>query len=235
MVQDILTKLESLDEGIKQINSYQSGTIRIGIPKSRASYMLPLIMPKFTKKYPGIKLEFTEKNSKYLLNSLSEGKVDFIISPKLANTAGFDTLPIYQEELLLIASDEILSESQIKGAVITDLKIIDNIPLAMLKKGHGIRTALDLLFEQFNVTPNVVFETTRNETAYRMASTGTAACIVPNITTKLVKAIGSVKNYSLTDSGIKWEIAALFKKEKHLTPPMKYFIDLSKEVLNTLE
>lgn len=235
VIQDILAKLESLNDGIKQINSYKTGTIKIGIPKSRASYMLPFIIPRFIEKYPEIKLEFTEKSSKSLLSSMSEGKIDFIIIPKLSNTNNFYTVPIYQEELLLVTPKNMKVKEQTKKGVITNLKTIDELPLVMLNKGRGIRTAIDLLFEQFNVSSNIILETTSNETAYRIASTGTAACIVPNITTKIVQTIKPVKKYSLTGSGIHWEIAAMSKKEKHLTPPMRYFIDLSKKILNSSE
>lgn len=99
---------------------------------------------------------------------------------------------------------------------INDLTVLNKLPLITLKNGHGIRNALDSLFDQFGIQPQIIMETTKNETAYRIASTGVAACIIPDITTQLTKKIDELSIFSLIDSGIQWQISALFRKDKHL-------------------
>jgi DNA-binding transcriptional LysR family regulator len=230
---EILDKIDSMQDGIKQINSHQKGTLKIGIPKSGASYMLPKIIPNFIEIYPNITLEFLERNSRYLKTQLLEGNLDFIIVPNLSNEDELTSINIYKEEIVLAVPEKLLNGKMKQTNTINDLMIINQLPLVILKKGHGIRNALDSLFDQFGIHPQFIMETTKNETAYRIASTGIAACIIPDITTKLVKEINKLFIFSLTDSGIEWQISALSRKDKHLTPPMNTFIEIAKEALKT--
>lgn len=230
---EILDKIESMQDGIKQINAHQKGTLKIGLPKSRASYMLPKIIPNFIDDYPNITLEFLERNSKYLKAQLLEGNLDFIIVPNLSNEEELTSINIYKEEIVLAVPEKLLKNKMKHTNTINDLTVLNELPLIALKKGHGIRNALDSLFDQFGIQPQIIMETTKNETAYRIASTGVAACIIPDITMKLAQKIDELSVFTLTDSGIQWQIAALFRKDKHLTPPMNAFIEIAKEVLGT--
>lgn len=231
IAKEILDKLDSMHDGIRQINSYQQGTIKIGIPKSRASYMLPKIIPAFIEEYPHIKLDFVERNSKFLKSQLLKGELDFIIVPDLSTDEELTSLDIYKEEIVLVVPEKLVNNKIKHVSVINDFTLLNNIPLVTLKKGHGIRNAIDSLFEQFSIQPNIIMETTKNETAYRIASTGIAASIIPDITTKLVKNIDKLYTYSLSNSGIQWQISALYRKDKHLTPPMNTFIEIARTAL----
>lgn len=223
---EILRELDQLNEGIKQLHSYQTGTLHIGMPKSRSNFLLPLIITDFIAKYPQITLKITEKSTSVLTQMLKDNKLDFIIVPDVNNTPEFHTLSLYTEELLLVANPKLLPSEVSTQSVINDFSLLKELPLIIPGKGKGIREMLDTLFQQFNIQPHILLETTRNKTAYRIAATGVGACIIPNITLELAKVNTPISTYSLTTSGIKWDIVVLHKKETLLTPPMQYFIDL---------
>lgn len=225
---EVMSLLSSLEDGIQKINTYQMGKISVGIPSTRGSYMLPHILPAFSEKYPGISVEVVEGNSQYLLKCLQEHLVDFIIVPTLGDFSQYQVYPIYTEELFLIVSPNHQLKN-ISRDCITSFKELSELPFILLKKGQGIRNAVDTLFEQYQVTPPVVLETTRNETAYRLATAGVGACIIPNMTFRYVKPLNKVERYSLGQTGIKWSIGAVANKGEYLTPPILEFIEIAQQ------
>lgn len=230
---DVLTRLERLEDGIEKINSHQKGTIRVGIPKSRGSFLLPYILPEFMKKYPEINIKLSQKNSNALLSELNENSIDFAIIPPFDLEDDFSSIPIYQEELFFVTSPQLLPiDFDSEKKVINNLAILNDFPMILSNKNHGIRKAADSIFQQFNIQPNIILETSNNETAYRMASTGIGGAIVPNITLQSVNSINKIQAYSITDSGLNWPVSAIIKKNRQLTPPMREFIQMISKTAN---
>lgn len=111
-----------------------------------------------------------------------------------------------------------------QGRPYISLKNLQHEPFVLLKKGHGIRTAIDVLFMEHDINPQSILETTSNETAFRLSTTGMALSIVPQTTIALSNPIEPFYTYSLSPTGIYWEIAAVYRKREHLTPAQEGLI-----------
>ena len=73
-----------------------------------------------------------------------------------------------------------------------------------------------------------VFETTSNETAYRLATVGMGLSIVPESSIILSAAVKKPYVYSISGKGIFWNIAAVYRSRDFLTEGQKYLVDLMK-------
>ncbi|MGE4283136.1 MAG: LysR family transcriptional regulator [Clostridia bacterium] len=232
VARQILMLHANLKREFRDIAQGKKGRINIGIPHERACYMLPLVLPQYRKKYPGIEVNVYEARTKVLIESVIKGQTDFIILPFHINDKSLSIEPIYEEEIVLVAKHDVIRKS---GCVINeknqiDMATVQNVPFILLKNGHGIRRAVDILFENFKINPNVILEISSNQTACRLAAAGMGVAIVPEMTVRLLANVKNENIYSLTNNPITWEIVAAYRKDAYIGLAEKDFFEMARKV-----
>lgn len=204
---------EQLHEELAEISSHKKGKLTIGIPPARAASMLPVFLPEFVDRCPNVDIYTVEHNSRQLREDVLRGRVDFAILPLLEPLDGFRCEDLYQEELFLVSMEGALPESAWRtgadGCRVIDFAALKDQTFILLKNGHGIRNALDILFGYQGIQPNIFMETTNNETAFGLAAAGLGLAIVPKMCVDTLKHIRPIEVFRLSDAGLKWAISAI--------------------------
>lgn len=230
---EILRLNEELKRNFRDISESKKGRIRIGIPTERAGYMLPLVLPRYHEKYPEIEIKVFESKTENLIDSVLKGKTDFVIFPYHVEESSLVMETIYEEELLLVTSHNIIKDFHLfpKKDDVVDLTKIDGLPFILLRKGHGIRTAVDKLFKRYSIKPNILMETGSNIAAYRLAATGMGIAIVPAMTVNLSKCIDDhPKIYSMTEIPITWKVVVAYRKDAYIGTAERDFFEIAREI-----
>ena len=144
----VMLQIGNMEREIRDITNHQTGRLRLGFPNERIIYMLPALLPVFHEKYPGVRIETNNAPGVRLLDFLAAGDVDFVFLPGWEKRKGIISHPISQEELILVAKkgyipDECLLDPKKR---IFNWNHISDFPLFTLKKGHALRSSLDLLW-----------------------------------------------------------------------------------------
>lgn len=228
----ILMLNENLLREFRDISDGKIGRIKIGIPKERAAYMLPLILPKFHEKYPGIEVKVLETNTSILIDSVLKGQTDFVLIPYFIDEKTLENEFIYKEEIVLISKEEVLQQS---GCTIgnnneIDITSICNLPLLMLKKGHGIRMTVDNLLDNYKITPKISMELSSNLTACRLAVEGLGAAIVPKMTVQLAQNVNKDNVYTFSNHPVGWNIVAVYRKDSYIGAVEKEFFKIARTI-----
>ena len=227
----ILALDKRMQQDIADIVDQKTGIIMLGMSHARASYLLPHLMPEFHRKYPGVDIRTTEARSDLLETYLAKGTCDLGVMPlPLSGKNDLESEVLFREELLLVSGKELPHETDESGREYTDLSVCQDAEFTLLKKGHGIRTALEAIFMEHGVRTGHVFETTSNETAYRLATVGMGLSIVPESSIILSAAVEKPYVYSISEKGLFWDIAAVYRSRDYLTEGQKYLVDLMKEL-----
>lgn len=227
---EVLRLNQQLQEEISDISSEKKGKIILGIPKSRVVFMLPELLKEFWRRYPGIYIETVEENSTSLKEYVNQGKVDIAILPLITPDSSLDIEVIYEEELLLVAGANVIDKTKCIENGVVDTKQLESLPFILLKKRQGLRKAVDVFFSQSGIKPNVIIETGSNETAYRMASLGMGAAIVPEMTVRMAPQEPCPNIYSITNRGLRWYVVALSRKDDCFSKAKKDLIEIGKEI-----
>lgn len=135
---------------------------------------------------------------------------------------------------MIVANQEIIREEHLIEGFQTaiDIHKLKDIPLITLGPGHGIRAFVDNIFSKNNVRPNIVMETTSNITAFRLATAGLGAAIVPRMTVELTKKTAETPTYSISAVGTYWDIVAAQRKDSYISQMEKDFITTARGVFN---
>ena len=235
----ILALNHQLQEDMANISANRKGRLTIGIPPARAAFMLPKFLPEYSQKYPDVQLCTVEHNSRQLREDVQKGSVDFAVLPLLQGFEAFDKAELYEEELFLVARAENLPDDAYKtlpnGEHIVQFEHLKNEPFILLKNGHGMRYALDVLFEYYGYKPKIIMETTNNETAMGLAAAGMGLAIVPFMTLDPLRKVLPIKICKISEAGMKWTVATIFRKNSYMSIHARECIDLMKKVFQTTE
>ena len=112
-----------------------SGKLQLGIIPTLAPYVLPRVLPRLQSKYPWLRLEVRETQTKALLNELVGGELDCIMLALPADAADLETLRLFDDPFLLAVPSA--DEPTPRGHITVD--DVDQRRLILLEEGHCLR------------------------------------------------------------------------------------------------
>jgi LysR family hydrogen peroxide-inducible transcriptional activator len=112
-----------------------SGRLVLGIIPTLAPYILPRVLPQLQARYPLLRLEVRETQTKQLLGELASGDIDCVMLALPAEDADVETLPLFTDAFLLAvpAADPLPAHSRV------DVADVDQRRLILLEEGHCLR------------------------------------------------------------------------------------------------
>lgn len=112
-----------------------SGRLVLGIIPTLAPYILPRVLPQLQARYPLLRLEVRETQTKQLLGELASGDIDCVMLALPAEDADVESLPLFTDAFLLAvpAADPLPAHSRV------DVADVDRRRLILLEEGHCLR------------------------------------------------------------------------------------------------
>lgn len=231
---NILMQLDDMKREFRDISNNLTGRLRVGFPSERVIYMLPLILPAFKERYPGIEVEVVSGPGNRLTAALREGEVDFVFLPVWEKDRDIAQYKIADEELILVTAKGYLDDTFLfdRTARIVNWKQVAQLPFITLKKGHALRGSVDVLFKNAGKEMNILLESHSNMLSYRLAAQGLGVAVVPELTMKLMQGSMDVDWYHLSSRPIFWEVFALYREGSYIGEVEQAFLDIAVRALN---
>lgn len=229
---DTARKILMLDDDMRRefmdISEGRKGRITVGIPTERGGYMLPGILTRFKKEFPGIEVSVLEGSSELLIDSVLKGQTNFIIIPETQKVPELEQELIYREELFFIAGHEMVKEFNccLDSHTVNPEKL-SGMPFVLQNRGHSIRKIADSIFKKYQIIPQVVMETHSSLTAATMAAAGSAVTIVPARTVEMVNQTDGYGIYSIGEPPVTWDVMACYRKDAYLDKTQRRFITIA--------
>jgi LysR family transcriptional regulator, hydrogen peroxide-inducible genes activator len=112
-----------------------SGALRFGIIPTLAPYILPRLLPRLQAKYPKLRLEVRETQTKLLLEELARGALDAAMLALPVEGADVETLTLFDDAFLLAvpAADALPARTRV------GVDDVDRRRLILLEEGHCLR------------------------------------------------------------------------------------------------
>jgi LysR family hydrogen peroxide-inducible transcriptional activator len=178
--QAALKELELARMELAELAGLVKGRVRLGCLPTTGAYLLPAVLIKFARSYPGVQVILREESSPGLAKCLEEGDVDLAILDEAGLLPSLIIEKLFSEELLVaIPPGHHLSNRSRLSLVETK-----NEPFIMMKQGHGFRKITMDLFDQVGITPRIVFESGEIETVQALVAAGLGLSIVPRMVRK---------------------------------------------------
>ncbi len=175
----VLAIEQNLAREIEEINHEENGNIRLGIPVQRAMQVLPFVLPRFRKMFPGVSLELSEHGSATIETMLLEGSLDLACLTTYPKHEELHYMLIEDEELVLFTSKNTAIAKRIPSGSEISITEAKEESFICSKPGHSVRTTQDRLFVMYDIQPHILLETTSIEVGKRVAIACDAVFICP--------------------------------------------------------
>jgi LysR family hydrogen peroxide-inducible transcriptional activator len=173
----ILNQVEEVRETARAAMNVFSGDIRIGIFPTLSPYLLPLIVPKLSKRFHKLSFHLIEAQTATLIENLQEGKIHAAFLAAPVDTPAFHHSELFEEEFFLAipAKHALNFKKTISQRDLMDEKLL------LLEEGHCMREQALSLCKTMKMTERHNFRATSLETLRHMITAGVGMTLMPKL------------------------------------------------------
>ena len=197
----------------KQGNNQLAGALKLGVIYSVGPYLLPEIIPILRKTAPEMPLIVEENITSNLETQLRNGVIDVAIIALPFDIAGIKTLPLYEEEFVVVVpiSHEWAKRSSVDAIELADEKIL------LLNSGHcfsnQVLQACPKLSQKGEILQGNSLDTIRNMVASNLGLTVLpASATISRYQNPLIKVVPFAKPVPTRKIALAWRKS--FGREK---------------------
>lgn len=221
----IIQTYDSLHSKLQEIKDIISGTIRVATIYSIGLHDLPPYIKKFLKSYPTVNVHVEYRRSNQVYEDVLGNVVDLGLVAYPNKDSKLEIVPLRKDRLVMICHPQNpLSKSKtIKLPDIAGHKFIGFEPDIPTRK------AIDKILKDHNIAVQNVMEFDNIETVKRAVEIDAGISIVPQATIAQEVSKQTLAALQFEDSEFYRPLAAIYKKNKVLSPAMKQFLAILKE------
>lgn len=236
----ILEMQNRLEQQLGEISNLQRGRLTIGINSERGSWCLPILVPAFRTRYPGIELRVCEGHSQYLEEEILKNHIDLAIGTLPIFAPDLDFVSLSDEPIILavpadhpIALEYDLSANSPSTPYYLEPQRLNGQDMIILVREQGMGRIAYQFFERHGIKPNVVMSLRNNATALRMASAGLGMTFALSDTVERFHLVHPMAWFTIENPVFYRRSIAYYRKSLGLSPAAEKFVEMWKQMINT--
>jgi DNA-binding transcriptional LysR family regulator len=221
----IIQTYESLHSKLQELKDIISGTIRVATIYSIGLHDLPPYIKRFMKSYPTVNIHVEYRRANQVYEDVLSNVVDLGLVAYPVKDAKLEIIPLRKEPLVLICHPQhpFAKLKTVKLKALAGQKVIGFEPDIPTRK------ALDKILKEYDVEVKHVMEFDNVETVKRAVEIDAGISIVPQGTVAQEITKQTLIAVQIEDGDFFRPLAAIYKKNKVLSPAMKQFLSILKE------
>ncbi|HEY1719540.1 MAG TPA: LysR family transcriptional regulator [Verrucomicrobiae bacterium] len=221
----IIQTYDSLHSKLQELKDIISGTIRVATIYSIGLHDLPPYIKRFMKSYPTVNVHVEYRRANQVYDDVLSNVVDLGLVAYPVKDSKLEIIPLRKEPLVLICHPQhpFAKQKKVKLKALADQKIIGFEPDIPTRK------ALDKILKEHGVEVRHAMEFDNVETVKRAVEIDAGISIVPLGTIGQEISKQTLTAVPIEDGDFYRPLAAIYKKNKVLSPAMKQFLGILKE------
>ena len=220
----IIQTYDSLHNRLQEIKDIISGTIRVATIYSIGLHDLPPYLKKFLKTFPTVNVHIEYRRANQVYDDVLGNVVDLGLVAYPVKDSKLELIPLRKDALVMIChpSHPLAKNKTVKLSQLGGQKFIGFEPDIPTRK------AIDKILKENDVEVQTVMEFDNIETVKRAVEIEAGISIVPQGT--ITQEVSKQTLAELTIEGLDLfrPLAAIYKKNKVLSPAMKQFLNILK-------
>ena len=223
----IIQTYESLHSKLQELKDIISGTIRIATIYSIGLHDLPPYVKKFMKSYPTVNVHVEYRRANQVYDDVLGNVVDLGLVAYPTKDPKLEILALRKDPLVLICHPQhaFAKQKSVKLRSLVGQKFVGFEPDIPTRK------ALDKILREFGISVNNVMEFDNIETVKRAVEIDAGISIVPLGTIGQEINKQTLAAIPIEEGDFYRPLAAVYKKNKVLSPALKQFLTLLREPL----
>jgi len=172
-----LQEIANGKQAVTDLSEPDQGVVNLSFLHSLGTYLVPMLLSNFKKKYPKIQFSLNQDNSARLTEQLIEGDTDLCLCSTLMTTESLGWVSLCAEELFIIlpSKDPLAKHRSLR------LEEISHEPFITFKPMYGLRLLADQFFETAAVRPKITFEGDEIMTVASLVAANLGVALIPHI------------------------------------------------------
>jgi DNA-binding transcriptional LysR family regulator len=220
----IIQTFDSLHSKLQEIKNIVSGTIRVSTIYSIGLHDLPPYLKKFLRLYPTVNVHVEYRRSNQVYEDVLGNMVDIGLVAYPSRDAKLEVVPLRKDTLVLACHPQ----HPLAKARSVKLKDIAGQKFIGFEPDIPTRRAIDRALKAQNVSVQHVMEFDNIETVKRAVEIDAGIALVPHSTILQEVAKQTLAELKVEDADLSRPLAAIYKRNKVLSPAMKHFINVLK-------
>jgi len=224
--QAALAEADGISGELDELRGLVRGTIAIGALLPAGPLDLPALLGEFSRRYPGIEIEFREGTSSYMQRSLARGELD------VAFVLEADPQPAELGRRALSEAELVLAMSPTHPLVAKaplPIERLDGENLIAFRHGSSVRLALDRALERAGARPRIALEGSDLLLIRALAAQGFGLAVVPRSFAEFPGPPLSIRSLR---PAIHLPVVLLWRKRRSQPPAARAFVDFVGEYVN---
>jgi DNA-binding transcriptional LysR family regulator len=220
----IIQIYDSLENRLQEIKDIISGTIRVATIYSIGLHELPPYLKKFLKTYPTVNVHIEYRRANQVYEDVLGNVVDVGLVAYPTRDPKIELVPLRKDTLVLIChpTHPLAKSKSVKLSQLAGQKFISFEPDIPTRK------AIDRVLRDHNVQVETVMEFDNIETVKRAVEIDAGISLVPQGTITQEIAKQTLAEARIEGVDLVRPLAAIYKKNKVLSPAMKQFLAILK-------
>ena len=243
-VEEIMDIQNRFENYLNDLNELKTGQLSIGGSNLFASYILPPMIARFTRKYPLVRIHLTEADTPQLMELLSRWALDLVIDNCQFPESVYHPHFLADETLLLSVPIAFPSNQRLSRFLLTQKDILEGRhldpsfpcvslrefrlePFIFLRSGNDTRSRAEKICQMEGFSPNVILKLDQQVTAFNICRYGMGITFVGDTLIRHIANVDECCFYKLDNPQTKRSIVFYHKQAKYMTRAMEEFLKIA--------
>jgi DNA-binding transcriptional LysR family regulator len=224
-VREILAQHDSAVFALEEWRGMKRGVVRIGAGPTISSYLLPPMIKRFRKAFPGVELLIETGNTPVLLENLGRGSIDLavLVSSDLSEAQSFAVEVHWDFELVLVSH-------QAQPARRVRLAELGHSRFVLFRKGSRMEEPIDRYFAGHGFDPNVIMRFDNAEAIKAMIESGLGISMLPTWIVDKDLRTGELHLIRTVEPPLYSKIAVVSRKSRYVPQVVRGFINEARKL-----
>ncbi|MCA9614147.1 MAG: LysR family transcriptional regulator [Myxococcales bacterium] len=229
-----LDELRRAREELAALRAVATGTLRLGVSDTLATYLLPPTFAAFRAAHAGVALKLENRTSPALASLVASRALDLaVVTLPFPTSFRIDGRPAEEKlhlqrladlrEVVVLPADHALASG--KGSF--PIRRAATVPWVLLGPETSSRAHLDARFEAANVKPEVAMEAASVELLKTLVALGFGLSVLPELAVRREVAAGTLRTRSLTRAPER-HVAIVTPTVGPLSPAARAFVETAR-------
>ncbi len=226
---EIVSKTREIPLAMKRFRGLENIVLKIGASNIPGSYMIPEILPRFTKRYPGVSLTVLQSDSREIFDRLQKEEIEIGVIGALFDDQKTEFYPLGRDKIVLIVKGDHpwAGEKMISPQTLLSERFI------IRELGSGTEKTVQEEMAKFGIQPEelkVQASLGSNEAVKQAVANGLGIAFVSEISVQRERLRGDLAVVKVKGLTISRCFYLITRKKRDLSPPALAFAGLIKEM-----
>lgn len=211
---------EARDE-LESLRGARSGHLSVGASTTIGSYFLPVVLERFHRVMPGIRLSLVVANTRDIQSQLLDYELDIGLTEGFVEPGAFDARVFARDELVPVASPAFATAHPVR-----DVTALSRLPCVMREPGSGTRAVVEQAFFEHGTRPRELMALGSTEAIKRIVAAGVGYAVISRLAVRDELADGRLARLRIPGLTVRRPLHLIRLQSRSAPPALAAFAHL---------